>query len=162
GLMHHVRRRAPHVRIETQQLEYAQIENALDAGRIDLAFGYLPGVEKTRQQRLLVERYVVLGRAGHPVLTPRPSRAVLARLDYMVVRQPPDTARVLDRLALKDRIRLSTPHFMVIPAILGQTDLAVVLPLRIARKFAQAGHFVIAQPRWGLSDFTVALHWSQR
>jgi DNA-binding transcriptional LysR family regulator len=161
-LMHHVRRHAPHVRIETQQLEYAQIQNALDAGRIDLAFGYLPGVEKTRQQRLLVERYVVLGRAGHPVLTSRPSRAVLARLDYIVVRHHTETARVLDRLALKDRIRLSTPHFMVIPAILGQTDLAVVLPLRIARKFAQAGDFMIAHPRWGLADFTVALHWSQR
>ena len=162
GLMHHVRRHAPHVRIETQQLEYGQIENALDAGRIDLAFGYLPGVEKTRQQRLLVERYVVLGRAGHPVLTARPSRAALARLDYIVVRHHTETARVLDRLALKDRIRLSTPHFMVIPAILGQTDLAVVLPLRIARKFAQGGDFVIAQPRWGLADFTGALHWSPR
>jgi DNA-binding transcriptional LysR family regulator len=162
GLMHHVRKLAPGVRIETEQLEYAQIENALDTGRIDFAFGYLPGVERTRQQRLLQERYVVLGRADHPVLTARPSRQCLARLDYAVVRHHTETARVLDRLALRDRIRLSIPHFMVIPAILSQTDLAVVLPQRTAAKFAQAGRFLIAHPRWGRSDFTVALHWSNR
>ncbi len=162
GLMHHVRRLAPGVRIETEQLEYAQVENALDTGRIDFAFGYLPGVEKTRHQRLLIERYVVLGRAGHPVLGPRPTRRSLERLDYVVVRHHTETARVLDRMALSERIRLSIPHFMVIPAILSQTDLAVVLPQRIAVKFAAVGGFVIAHPRWGIPDFTVALHWSNR
>ena len=162
GLMHHVRKLAPGVRIETQQLEYAQIENALDTGKIDFAFGYLPGVEKTRAQRLLIERYVVLARADHPLLTARPSRAALARLDYIVVRQHTETAKVLERMALQDNIRLNIPHFMVIPAIVGATDLAVVLPQRIATKFAQAGRLRIAHPRWGIPDFTVALHWSNR
>jgi DNA-binding transcriptional LysR family regulator len=162
ALMQQVRRRAPGVRIETQQLEYAQIENALDGARIDMAFGFLPGVEKTRSQRLLSERYVVMARAAHPVLTARPSRAELARLDWVVVRHHTETARVLERLGLADRVRLSIPHFMVTPAILGRTDLAVVLPQRIAAKFAHAGGFVVAHPRWGLPDFTVALHWSER
>ena len=47
GLMGAVRRLAPDVRIETRQLEYAQIENALDTGKIDAALGYLPGVAHT-------------------------------------------------------------------------------------------------------------------
>jgi DNA-binding transcriptional LysR family regulator len=162
GLMHQVRRLAPGVRIETEQLEYAQVENALDTGRIDFAFGYLPGVEKTRQQRLLIESYVVLARAGHPVLVERPSRRSLAGLDYVVVRHHTETAKVLERMALTDNIRLSIPHFMVIPSIVSETDLAVVLPLRIAVKFAAVGRFVIARPRWGIADFTVALHWSNR
>jgi DNA-binding transcriptional LysR family regulator len=162
GLMHQVRRLAPGVRIETQQLDYAQIENALDGGRIDMAFGYLPGVEKTRSQRLLSERYVVMARADHPLLTPRPARDGLAKLDYIVVRHHTETTRVLERLRLDDRVRLSIPHFMVIPAILGRTDLAVVLPQRIAAKFAKAGACTVAHPRWGLPDFTVALHWSER
>jgi DNA-binding transcriptional LysR family regulator len=54
ALMHRVRRDAPGVTIETQQLDYAQIENALDSGKIDFAFGYLPGVEHTEQQRLFL------------------------------------------------------------------------------------------------------------
>ena len=162
GLMHQVRRVAPGVRIETRQLDYAQIENALDTGKIDLAFGYLPGVEKTQSQRLLVERYVVLARADHPVLTARPSMQCLAQLDYVVVRQHTETVRLLDQMALHDRVRLSTPHFMVIPAIVSETDLAVVLPMRIAAKFAKAGRFRIARPRWGVADFIVGLHWSTR
>jgi DNA-binding transcriptional LysR family regulator len=162
GLMGAVRRLAPEVRIETQQLEYPQIENALDTGKIDAAFGYLPGVEHTRQQRLFMERYVVLARADHPVLTDRPSLKTLAQLDYVVVRQHTETARLLDKMQLNNRIRLSTPHFMVIPAIVSQTDLAVLLPLRIASKFAKAGRFRVAQPRWGLADFAIGLHWSQR
>lgn len=162
GLMREVRRRAPEVRIETRQLEYARIENALDTGQIDAAFGYLPGVEHTRQQRLFMERYVVLARADHPVLTARPSLKCLAQLDYVVVRQHTETVRLLDTMQLQGRIRLSTPHFMVIPAIVGATDLAVLLPLRIAAKFAKAGRFRVARPRWGLADFAVDLHWSAR
>jgi DNA-binding transcriptional LysR family regulator len=162
ALMHEVRRLAPEVRIETRQLEYAQIENALDSGAIDAAFGYLPGVEHTVQQRLFMERYVVLARAAHPLLAQRPSPRQLAQLDYVVVRQHTETLRLLDRMQLHGRIRLSTPHFMVIPAILRETDLAVLLPMRIATKFALDGRLRFAQPRWGVADFGVALHWSQR
>lgn len=162
ALMQRVRRDAPGVRIETQQLDYGLVENALDSGKIDFAFGYLPGVEQTERQRLFMERYVVLARADHPRLKARPSPAALAALDYVVVRHHTETVRLLDRLGLSDRVRLSTPHFMVIPAIVGATDLAVVLPLRIAAKFAHAGGFRIAQPRWSQADFVIALHWSRR
>jgi DNA-binding transcriptional LysR family regulator len=162
GLMQRVRAEAPHVRIETHQLDYAAIEDALDSAKIDVAFGYLPGVEATAQQRLFMERYVVLARADHPVLTARPSQAVLARLDYVVVRHHTETAKVLDRLALSAKVRLSIPHFMVIPAIVGATDLAVVLPLRIARKFAAGGRCRIALPRWSIAEIAIALHWSHR
>jgi DNA-binding transcriptional LysR family regulator len=109
-----------------------------------------------------MERYVVIARADHPVLTDRPSRKTLAQLEYVVVRQHSETLRLLDRLALNDNIRLSTPHFMVTPAIVGATDLAVVLPMRIAVKFARSGQLRIAQPRWGLSEFGIDLHWSYR
>ena len=162
GLMHAVRRLAPGVRIETRQLDYAQVENALDTGQIDLAFGYLPGVEKVQHQRLFAERYVVIARTDHPRLVARPALQTLARLDYVVVRHHTETVRLLDRLGLNDRVRLSTPHFMVIPAIVRATDLVVVLPLRIATKFAQDGTLRIVQPRWRVSDFDVGLHWSGR
>lgn len=162
GLMYEVRRLAPSVRIETRQLDYAQVENALDTGAIDLAFGYLPGVEHTQRQRLFNERYVIIGRADHPLLTARPSRETLSKLDFVVVRHHTETIRLLDRLALHENVRLSTPHFMVTPAIVGRTDLVVVLPMRIAAKFAQAGTLRIVQPRWGVAEFGVGLHWSHR
>ena len=162
ALMHAVRRIAPGVRIETHQLEYAQIQDALDNGKIDLAFGYLPGVDATERQDLLHEKYVVLARADHPLLRKPPTREWLSELDYIVVRQHTETARALHTLGLQENIRLSIPHFMVIPSIVGETDLAVILPRRTALTFARSGPFGIVEPEFGLPDFTVALHWSHR
>lgn len=161
-LMQAVRARAPEVRIETRQLEYAQVGNALDTGTIDAAFGYLPPAVPTHRQHLFMERYVVLARADHPLLGARPSMRLLAQLDWVVVRQHTETLRLLEGLQLADRIRLSTPHFMVIPAIVEATDLAVLLPRRIAAKFALGGKLQFAQPRWAVPDFAVELHWSAR
>ena len=46
-----------------------------------------------------------------------------------------DTLRILQLLHLEDRLRLTTEHFMVLPAIVRATDLAVVMPRNIARGF---------------------------
>jgi DNA-binding transcriptional LysR family regulator len=162
GLMHAVRRLAPNVRIETQQLDFAQIEDALDAGRLDLALSYLPGVDGTERQPLLDERYVALLRADHPLADAAATRDGLHELDYVLVRQHTQTARLLQQLGLQDKVRLSIPHFMVIPGIIAETDLAVILPRRTALGFARRGRFRLVEPDLGQPGFTVALHWCRR
>ena len=162
GLMHAVRRVAPSVRIETHQLEVGQIEDALDSGRLDLALGYLPGVDGTEQQPLLNERYVALLRADHPLAGVAATHEGLRQLDLIVVRQHTQTAHLLQRLGLLDNVRLSIPHFMVIPSIFSETDLAVILPQRTALGFARRGPFRIVEADFGQPGFTVALHWCRR
>jgi DNA-binding transcriptional LysR family regulator len=83
-------------------------------------------------------------------------------LDYIVVRQHTETSRVLHTLGLQDRIRLSIPHFMVIPSIVRETDLAVIVPRRTALTFARGGTLGVVEPEIDLPAFTVALHWSHR
>ena len=73
-----------------------------------------------------------------------------------------DTLRILQLLNLEDRVRLTTEHFMVLPAIVRATDLAVVMPRNIARGFAGEGGHAIVEPPFPLRDFTVSLHWSKR
>ncbi len=73
-----------------------------------------------------------------------------------------ETLRILQLLNLEDRVRLTTEHFMVLPAIVRATDLAVVMPRNIARGFAQEGGYAIVEPAFPLRDFTVSLHWSKR
>ena len=65
-------------------------------------------------------------------------------------------------LQLDGRLRLTTEHFMVLPAIVKSTDLAVVMPRNIAQIFADAGGYGIIEPPFPLRDFTVSLHWSRR
>ncbi len=162
GLMHDVRRAAPGVRVDSYQLETGEIEDALETGRIDFALGFLPGVDGTERQPLIDDRYVVLMREGHPQADAAANVEGLRRLDYILVRQHTQTTGLLRRLGLQDRVRLAIPHFMVIPRLVADTDLAVIVPRQTALEFAQRGAFRIVEPDLGEAAFSVALHWSRR
>jgi DNA-binding transcriptional LysR family regulator len=163
-LMAALRTQAPGVRIETLPLPRGEIAAALDAGRIDLAFGFLPMVKDTQQMKLLRDRYIVLLRRGHAFTRKRRAGKALLRdlalLEFVAVRTHADTLRILELLQLSDRLRLTTEHFTVLPSIVKATDLAAVMPRNIARGFG-AG-YAIVEPDFPLRDFTVSLHWSKR
>jgi len=165
-LMTMLRQRAPNVRLETMPLPRAEITDALDSGRIDLAFGFLPMVKDTQRAQLLKDRYIVLLRKGHPFTRKRRSGKALlddlGLLEFVAVRTHADTLRILQLLNLEDRLRLTTEHFMVLPSIVRATDLAVVMPRNIAQGFANEGGYAIVEPPLPLRDFAVSLHWSKR
>ena len=158
---------APGVRVETWPLAPAEIAPALDNGRIDFAFGFLPEVKDTQRALLLKDRYIVLLRESHPFAQRKRGGAALLeamrKLEFVAVRTHADTLRILQLLKLEDRLRLTTEHFMVLPAIVRATDLAVVMPRNIARGFVQEqGGYAIVEPAFPLRDFSVSLHWSRR
>ena len=163
-LMVHLREHSPGVRVETQPLRREEITEALDTGRIDFAFGFLPMVKETQRLQLLKDRYVVLLRRGHPFtrrkLAGRELLAALHELEFVAVRSHADTLRILQQLDLQDNVRLVTEHFMVLTSIVRETDLAAVMPRNIARGFE--GGYAVVEPDFPQREFTVALHWSRR
>ncbi|HZY20029.1 MAG TPA: LysR family transcriptional regulator [Ramlibacter sp.] len=165
-LMVALREQAPGVRIETLPLPRGEVSDALHGGRIDFAFGFLPMVRDSERVELLRDRYVVLLRAGHPFTRRRrPASGLLAalrELEFVNVRTHGDTLRILQQLQVEDRLRLTTEHFMVLPAIVRATDLAVVMPHNIAEGFAAEGSYAIVEPPLAGREFAVSLHWSRR
>jgi len=165
-LMARLGAQAPGVRLETLPLPAAEIAAALDSGRIDFAFGFLPRVKDTQRAHLLDDRYIVMVREGHPLAERRRSGKALLqalqKLEFVAVRTHADTLRILHLLNLEDRVRLTAEHFMVLPAIVRETDLAVVMPRNIARGFAQGGGYALLEAGFPLRDFKVSLHWSRR
>jgi DNA-binding transcriptional LysR family regulator len=163
-LMLALRERAPGVRVQTRPLPREQVVEALDAGRIDFAIGFLPMVKDTERVRLLDDRYVVLLREGHPFTRRRRTGAALlkalAALDFVAVRSHADTLRIVQQTGLEGRLRLVTEHFLVLPAIVRATDLAAIMPRNIALGFQ--GGYAIVEPPFPQRDFTVSLHWSRR
>jgi DNA-binding transcriptional LysR family regulator len=163
-LMVALRERAPGVRVETRPLPRGEINEALDTGRIDFAFGFLPMVKETQRLQLLKDRYIVLLRRGHPFarrkLAGKALLAGLRELEFVAVRSHADTLRILELLQLQDQVRLVTEHFLVLPSIVRATNLAAVMPRNIARGFE--GGYAIVEPDFPLKDFNVALHWSRR
>ncbi len=165
-LMTALRERAPGVRLETMPLPRKDIADALDSGRVDFAFGFLPAVKDTQRVQLIRDRYVVLLRKGHPFTGRRRARVPLLErlreLEFVAVRSHADTLRILQSAQLEQRVRLTAEHFMVLPDIVRATDLAVVMPRNIARNFARDGGYAIVEPGFAQRDFTVSLHWSRR
>ncbi|MBC7468310.1 MAG: LysR family transcriptional regulator [Ramlibacter sp.] len=165
-LMVLLREQAPGVRVETMPLPRDDVTEALDSGRIDFAFGFLPTVKETQRSQLLKDRYIVMLRKGHPFTRLRRSGKALlealGQLEFVAVRTHADTLRILQLLNLEDRLRLTTEHFMVLPAIVKATDLAVVMPRNIAQGFAAEAGYAIVEPPFPLRDFAVSLHWSKR
>ena len=88
-------RDAPGVRIEALQLPPAAIQPALEDGRIDLAFGYLPELTGTENARLLDERYVVLLRRGHRLAKALKDRGALEQLEFILVKSHAEPAKAL-------------------------------------------------------------------
>jgi DNA-binding transcriptional LysR family regulator len=153
---------APRVRLAAYQLDDRDILPALESGRIDLALGYIPALTGALRQYLLSEQYVVVMRAAHPIARRKPTRAALALLRYALVRSHPATLRALTELGLTDRIALELPHFMVLPRILAESDLAAMMPSRLADAFNELGDYAVWRPRAGLPRFDVSVHWYRR
>ena len=154
--------RAPGLRLEVLQLESETIAPSLEDGRLDLAFGYLPQVTGHHSQALLDEHYVVLMRDGHPLRATTGSRASLEALDFILVQSHSEPARALMRLGLEDRIRLTIPHFAVVPPLLRATDLAVIIPQRPALSYAAGGGLALVEADLGLTPVQIAIHWVWR
>jgi len=162
-LMVALRERAPGVRVQTRPVPREQVTEALDAGRIDFAFGFLPMVKDSQHVRLIEDRYVVLLRAGHPFTRKRRTGTALLNalreLDFVAVRSHADTLRIVQQMQLEDRLRLVTEHFLVLPSIVQATDLAAIMPRNIARGFEG---LAIVEPAFPQREFAVSLHWSKR
>jgi len=161
-LLRMIARDAPRVRLAAYQLDDADILPALENGRVDLALGYIPSLVAAQRQHLLSERYVVVMRKEHPAASRGATRKALASLQYALVRSHPATGRALKELGLLERVVLELPHFMVLPRILAETDLAAVMPSRLADTFLALGDYVVWRPRVGLPSFDVSVHWFWR
>ena len=157
-----LRQHAPGLQLEVQQLAPEAIGPALQEGRLDLAFGYLPQLAGGHQQPLIDDHYVVLMREGHPLRRKVKRRDSLQALEFILVQGHGEPAKALMRLGLEARIRLTIPHFAVVPALLAATDLAVIMPERPARTYARAGGLAVVQADLGLPPMRVAQHWVWR
>jgi len=164
-LMEALHREAPGMRVQTSPLPHAEIADALETGTIHFALGFLPSVTGTERVELLRDRYAVIVRAGHPLLSAAKghvSARTLRQLQYVAVRSHSETFRILRELGLDSRLMLTSAHFLSLPAIIARTDLAVVMPSAIALAFVGADCYCVLPASLPRSTFTVSLHWSRR
>lgn len=134
-----LRTSAPGSRLAVVEMVPPRFEKQAEQGDIDIAFHTTIGApEGLRRRILFAERYVLIGRTGHPRLKRRPTLAQLCKLEHVIV--SPDgggfrgvTDEVLGEAGLTRRVALSVPHFLFLIAAVAQTDLVAMAPHRLVR-----------------------------
>jgi DNA-binding transcriptional LysR family regulator len=165
-LVERVQRAAPGVRLEAVALEVEDIADALAAGALDLAIGFLPGLAPpVRRTALFRDPYLCLFRKNHPGIGQKLTRKmfldashalVIYRGGHRVIEE------ALERAGLARKVALRVPHFTVVPMILEKSDLILTLPARVARVFERRGSLRALPPPVPIPPAEVAVHWHER
>ena len=155
---------APGISLSTVRDTSVNVRDDMEAGKVDLAIGFLPHLKAGFfQRRLFRQRYVCLFRRDH-----RLDRSKLALSDFtdaqhlVVVSAGTGHGRVdelLRRTCAKRVVRLTVPHFVGIGHILQTTDLVATVPERLAQHLVEPFDLVYRPHPVQLPDITINVFW---
>ncbi|WP_295801932.1 LysR family transcriptional regulator [uncultured Microbulbifer sp.] len=140
-LLEHLQHTAPGISVESYYVPRDQLVKELAANSLDLGLD-IPMVSATQlqQQRLVADRYQVMLRPDHP-LASQPSLTLEQYLELEHVhvssrRSGPGIADVaLNKLGRRRKIKLRVQHYRVAPLVVLKTDLALTVPVSLARQY---------------------------
>jgi DNA-binding transcriptional LysR family regulator len=184
GFVARLRAAAPHaeLRIRPSNLGIAE---ALLAGRVDLAIGSFRRVPEwfTHEPLFRETRVWVLG-ADHPAARNELTLERLAELPHLINAATGEDEHAVDgyvvdhgleRLitrhdagllqgalaahGLRRTIGLTTPHFLATLAVVSQSDMAALLPRRLAAAFAEAYRLKLFEPPYTSPPFDIMALW---
>ncbi|NRO99349.1 LysR family transcriptional regulator [Paraburkholderia sp. NMBU_R16] len=130
---------APGTRLAVVEMVPGDFARQAAEGQIDLAFHTRDNAPAGLRSRLLfAERYVLVGRQGHPRLKRRLTLAQFCGLEHVIV--SPDgggfhaaTDKALAAKGMARRVVLSVPHFTFVMSVLANSDLVAMLPARLVQ-----------------------------
>ncbi|MEX3958329.1 LysR family transcriptional regulator [Trinickia sp. EG282A] len=160
-----LRSAAPRTRLAVLEMIPSRIAKQAEQGDIDLAFHTTDGSPSAlRRRALFTERYVLVGRAGHPRLKRRPTLAQFRALEHVIV--SPDgggfygiTDEALAEVGLSRRVVLSVPHFLFVMSVIANTDLVAMLPERLVRN---VNALEVVESPIEVPGFEISMLWHER
>jgi DNA-binding transcriptional LysR family regulator len=158
---------APNATIHTASYAPRDLELAMEAGQVDLAFGYFPDLKSNAffKQRLMMHGFSCMLRAGHPAAR-RLTKAMFSELEHVLVEAPTRSLELvdnyLDRRHIYRKVRLRTMHYLTLPIVVASTDLVATVPSAVGRFFADRGQIVLVEPPYDIPKFPIQQHWHRR
>lgn len=161
-----LRQKAPGIRVALRNLDPARLEEQMIRGEIDLALMTPDDAPANlRSRHLFDERYVLIGRHGHPRLKAGLGTSDYAELDHVVVSlrgsdftTPVDMA--LKALGYQRKVMLSASSFLFVIGIVSTTDFVALVPRRLAA--AHMDRLMIVEPPFPVEGFAVGMVWHER
>ena len=161
-----LRTSAPGVRVALRNLDMQQLEAQMARGDVDLAL-MTPQVAPPglRARHLFDERYVLIGRRGHPRLRDRITVEEFARMEHVIVSllgsgfaTPVDDA--LAALGHRRNVVLSASSFLFVPDIVSQSDFVALVPERLVRN--DVDRLKVIDCPFPVEGFAVGMVWHER
>ncbi len=166
-LLRQLRRCGPQVDLWVYSLPRGLPVEEMKSGQFDLAvgnFGDLP--PDFISETLMQERFVCIVRADHPIGRQRLTVKRFAELDHIVVAplgQPGSVAdRVLAEQGLTRRVVVTTPHWLVAPMLVLNSDMICTIAEGIARTLAPYLPIRILKPPIEMPGFELEMVWHRR
>jgi DNA-binding transcriptional LysR family regulator len=117
-----------------------------------------------RQQRLLLNRFVVAMRRDHPAAVKEMTLDLYLSLPHLTASSV--GARMIDdrlaRAGLSRRVALTIPSLAAVISILEQSDLCALLPEQWLKLYCEPGHLATAAPPIADTEFTLDMIWRRQ
>jgi len=160
---------APRARLAVRPTAFGALGQQLESGEVDLAVLARHRVGETlpdvHTRPLYSEGFVSVVRRDHPRVGAKLTLDVFCELDHVFVSPAGggfagQTDEVLAALGRSRNVRLSVPHFLLVPEIVARSDMVAVLPEQLARGYADRLRILPSPIEIG--GFTIAEAWHER
>jgi DNA-binding transcriptional LysR family regulator len=161
-----LRSRAPGVRVAAMPLDVRALAKQAEVGDVDLAIMMPSTAPPTlRHRHLLDETYVCVLRRRHPQVSGRLTLQSFLALEHVIVSPrgagfwgPADEA--LAALGYRRHIVLSVSSFLVVPQVVSRSNLAALIPQRIADDFGRV--LQVHEAPIEVEGFSLSMIWHER
>lgn len=161
-----LKQHAPHIQAVLLPTQNSNVRSLLEQGRLDVALMTPERIHSDEVHILPLydEHYVCTLRAGHPAAAAPLDLERFCGLDFALMSYDGggfsgSTDEALAKLGRSRKVSVSVSNFLLMPEILCRSDMAAMLPARLAR--GQEG-LVSLPPPVDVEGFTVAMAWHER
>ncbi len=161
-----LRNSAPRLRVALRNLDIVQLAEQMEQGQVDLALMTPQAApNKLYTRHLFDERYVLIGRRGHPAVREGLSIDEFAHQEHLIVslrggdfETPADHA--LAALGKKRRVVLSAASFLFVPEMVAHSDFVALVPERLV--INRADRLAMVDCPFPVEGFAVGMVWHER
>ncbi|WP_427162532.1 LysR family transcriptional regulator [Aliinostoc sp. HNIBRCY26] len=158
---------APNVNFRLIGFEKDSVGELLEQREIDVALGFFQNSPRQSiQMPLFQEHFVGICRLGHPVIsqgsiTPEIFASVPQALFTLRRDDIGEIDKVLAKYHLQRRVMLTTPHLLILPAVISSSDLVTVIPSRLVTPFADQNTLEIFELPVQTEPWMISMLWSK-
>jgi DNA-binding transcriptional LysR family regulator len=158
---------APSVDFRLIGFDKDSVGQLLEQREIELALGlFQEPPRQTIQMPLFSEHFVGICRCGHPVITQQTlTPEIFASIPQALFTLRRDNVGEIDKILaqynLQRRVALTTPHLLILPAVISSSDLVSIVPSRLVKAFAYQDTLEIFELPIKTASWMISMLWSK-